>query len=223
MRTSRHHWASNALIVNLLALAWFALSAAAQTTTPNDWTWMAGSSTISCLYGNCPLNGVYGTLGTPAAGNNPGSRSPAASWTDKNGNFWLFGGAIPLLANFTGLECEAYLNDLWEFNPSTNEWAWMGGPDTFTVGHTNFQCGPSGIYGTLGVPAAGNVPGGRWNSVEWTDSNGNFWLFGGYGLDINGTLGYLNDLWMFNPSTNEWTWMGRKQQDDLRRNRVTMV
>jgi len=44
--------------------------------------------------------------------------------------------------------------------------------------------------------------------VSWTDSNGNFWLFGGYGFDSGGNYGSLNDLWEFNPTTNEWTWMG---------------
>ncbi len=48
------------------------------------------------------------------------------------------------------------LNDLWEFNPSTHEWAWMGG--SALVGSNQ---GQPGVYGTLGVAAAGNVPGGR--------------------------------------------------------------
>jgi hypothetical protein len=31
----------------------------------------------------------------------------------------------------------------------------------------------------------------------WTDSSGNPWLFGGYGYDSHGNLGYLNDLWKY--------------------------
>jgi hypothetical protein len=103
------------------------------------------------------------------------------SWTDSNGNFWLFGGAIAT---------EGYLDDFWEFNPSTNEWTWMGGSNT-----TN----QAGVYGTIGTPAAGNYPGGRYWASSWTDSSGHLWLFGGYAG---------NDLWEFNPSTNEWAWMG---------------
>ncbi len=34
------------------------------------------------------------------------------------------------------------------------------------------------------------------------------WLFGGFGIDSTGESGLLNDLWEFNPSTLEWTWMG---------------
>jgi len=144
-----------------------------------DWAWMGGSSPAV----NQPA--VYGTLGVPAAGNIPGARGAGVSWTDNSGNFWLFGGS-------------GY-NDLWQFNPSTNEWAWMGGSSAI------FQ---PGVYGALGVPASGNLPGGRSADVSWTDSSGNFWLFGGYGSDANGTVGDLNDLWQFNPSTNLWAWMG---------------
>jgi N-acetylneuraminic acid mutarotase len=152
----------------------------------NEWAWMGGSDTGQ--------PGVYGTLGTPAAGNFPGSRSQAVSWTDSSGSFWLFGGS--------GVEASGtqwgYLNDLWEFNPSTNEWAWMGGSNTVPPCQ---DCGQPGVYGTLGTPAAGNVPGTRAGAVSWTDSNGNFWLFGGEGVDASGALGPLNDLWEYQPST----------------------
>jgi N-acetylneuraminic acid mutarotase len=153
----------------------------------NEWTWMGGSSTVN-------QSGVYGTRGTPAAGNLPGSRDIATTWTDSSGNFWLFGG-FGFDVNGTDL----YLGDLWEFNPSTNEWTWMGGSNTAEKG---------GIYGTLGTPAAGNVPGCRAGASSWTDSSGNFWFFGGNGCSsLLGIVGNLNDLWEFNPSTNEWAWM----------------
>ncbi|MGO9268910.1 MAG: choice-of-anchor D domain-containing protein [Terriglobia bacterium] len=162
-----------------------------------EWTWMSGSSTVS-------QPGVYGTLGTPAAGNVPGGRQTANSWNDHSGNFWLFGG-YGLDSTSTG----GYLNDLWEFNPSTREWAWMGGNSTMSCSYQYGQslCGQPGTYGTKGTPAAGNVPGGRWSGTSQTDASGNFLLFGGNGFDSTDTFGGLNDLWEFNPSTREWTWM----------------
>jgi hypothetical protein len=166
----------------LILLACLCLSAHAQT---GEWTWMGGSNTVY-------QPGVYGTLGTPAAGNIPGSRTQAVSWTDSSGNFWLFGGE-GLDANRT----MGQLNDLWEFNPSTNQWSWMGGSNAR---------GQLGVYGSFG--AAGNIPGCRRGATSWTDHNGNFWLFGGIGIDANGNGGFLNDLWEFNPNMNVWMWMG---------------
>jgi hypothetical protein len=154
---------------------------------------MAGSSAISP--GTFGQPGVYGSLGTPADGNTPGSRVGASSWTDSSGNLWLFGGA----GCDTSDNCSIFLNDLWEFDPSTNEWTWGGGS---SIG------GQPGVYGTLGTPAAGNIPGGRDGASSWIDLSGHIWLFGGQAVDVQGNAGSLNDLWVLNPSTNEWTWMG---------------
>jgi len=60
----------------------------------------------------------------------------------------------------------------------------------------------------MGKPAAGNIPGGREWASNWTDSRGNFWLFGGDGFDSNGNRGPLEDVWEFNSSDDEWAWMG---------------
>ncbi|HEV2484205.1 MAG TPA: kelch repeat-containing protein [Terracidiphilus sp.] len=166
------------------------------TPATGEWTWMGGSSTLPGYYKGAP--GVYGTLGVPAAGNIPGGRKAAISWTDRSGNFWLFGGYGTDSAGVVNGE----LNDLWEFNPSTDQWAWMAGSST--LGSTESH---PGVYGTLGVAAPGNIPGSRDSAATWTDMSGNLWLFGGYGDDVNNLAGYLNDLWEFNPSTLQWTWM----------------
>jgi N-acetylneuraminic acid mutarotase len=147
-----------------------------------QWTWMSGSSAPNQA-------GIYGTLGVAAAGNVPGARCQAVSWTDSIGNFWLFGG---IGLDSTG--SSQYLNDLWKY--SGGEWTWMGGSN---VGEQ------SGVYGTLGTAAPGNFPGARALAVSWTDTTGNFWLFGGSGVDANGASDYLNDLWKY--SGGEWTWM----------------
>jgi len=153
-----------------------------------EWRWMSGSS-------NTANNaGVYGALGTYAAGNVPGSRDVAVSWTDADGHLWLFGGnGYDSAGNFN------ILNDLWEYDPASGEWRWMSGSGTVN----NF----GGVWGTQGVYAAGNVPGPRGSSVTWTDAGGNLWLFGGDGYDSTGTQGPLNDLWEYNPTSGEWRWM----------------
>ena len=152
----------------------------------NQWTWMAGSSIADQV-------GVYGTLGTPSPANTPGARFGAATWTDAAGNLWLFGGVgndVNGQCRGTAPPCE--LDDLWEYSPSLNEWTWMGGPDVGNV---------AGVYGTKGVPSPSNLPPPRDNAITWVDSAGNFWLFGG-DSPYN-----MNDLWKYDPSTREWTWM----------------
>ena len=68
-----------------------------------------------------------------------------------------------------------------------------------TVVPNGSPSGVTGVYGTLGVAAAGNVPGGRYGPVSWIDSSGNPWLFGGQGFASIATYGYLNDLWEYQP------------------------
>ena len=69
------------------------------------------------------------------------------------------------------------------------QWAWMGGVNT---------AGIAGVYITETPSTTGsiyNTPGSRLWGTSWVDSSGNFWLFGGAGMDSQGTSGYLNDLW----------------------------
>ncbi len=75
-------------------------------------------------------------------------------------------------------------------------WSWVNGAKAL------YQ---AGVYGTEGTASPSNVPGARAGAVSWRDSSGHFWLFGGSGVDSNGTLQDLNDLWKFD-GTN-WTWV----------------
>ena len=155
----------------------------------DEWTWEGGSSSTNQL-------GVYGTLGTAAAGNAPGSRTAAASWIDASGNLWLFGG---LGCDNAHASCAELLNDLWEYTPGTGLWTWVSGSDVGSA---------LGVYGTQGQASAANVPGGRSGLNSWIDAAGNFWLLGGEAIDKTGNFGHLNDLWKFSPMTKEWTWVG---------------
>lgn len=161
----------------LTVIIFLSFSLSAQITTNSEWTWMNGDSTAN----------------TPGTYNKPGDRFYSSKWTDANKNFWLFGG-------YGVISYAGYLNDLWKYNPSTNTW-------TFIRGSYNYV-NQTGTYGTKGVPAYNNYPGGRENSSAWTDYEGNMWLFGGDGYDSTGNPhGLLNDLWVYNPVSNKWTWM----------------
>jgi hypothetical protein len=168
-----------------IATATYTISSTAS--AAGEWTWMSGSSTASQF-------GVYGTLGAFAPGFFPGSRFSASSWIDSNGDFWLFGGLGSGSAGSSG-----DLNDLWEFNPNpganANDWAWMGGSNTGNQ---------PGVYsGTLN-------PGGRDSAATWTDGKGNYWFYGGSGVDANGAAGFLDDMWELTPSASPilWTFLG---------------
>jgi N-acetylneuraminic acid mutarotase len=145
----------------------------------NLWTWISGSSTTQSA-------GVYGTQGVASVSNIPGSRASSTGWSDNGGNFWLMGGSA-----FDSTRNLDIINDLWKYNLSSNIWTWVGGSNT-TSAH--------GVYGTLGVTAATNIPGARSLSVSWFNSSSNrVWLFGGTGLDSAATRGNLNDLWIYQP------------------------
>jgi hypothetical protein len=153
-----------------------------------EWTWVKGSNSGSGV-------AIYGTLGTASPRNTPGARNYSVSWTDKSGNLWLYGGES------TGVPLD--LSDLWQFSPTVKEWTWVSGSN---------QGGVAPVYGSVGASSASNTPGGRDSAVAWADSKGNLWLFGGFDYDsvsgANGTNQYLNDLWKFDTSKDEWTWMG---------------
>lgn len=152
-----------------------------------EWTWVSGSNTVDG-------QGVYGTKGVAAATNVPGARSNLISWTDANGNLWLFGGAG---TDSTG--AFVVFDDIWMFSPASGQWTWEGGTNTVNS---------AGVYGSKGVTAATNMPGAREISdTLWVDAAGNVWLFGGDGYDSTGTYTRLNDLWEYSPASGEWTWI----------------
>ncbi|MBN8701900.1 MAG: gliding motility-associated C-terminal domain-containing protein [Bacteroidetes bacterium] len=151
------------------------------TPSTNEWTWVHGSGAANAVP-------VYGTKGSPSPNNTPGARCLGImTWVDKNGDdLWLFGGSTP---------SSGVMNDLWRFTISTGQWTWMSGSN---------GGGSAGVYGIKGIPSSSNYPGARCeNNATWVDSIGNLWLFGG--ADFN--FDYYNDVWKFNPSSNEWTWM----------------
>jgi N-acetylneuraminic acid mutarotase len=158
-----------------------------------QWTWQAGLNTLNA-------GGIYGTQGAAAASNVPGARYDASTWTDASGTLWLFGGY--------GYDASAglgTLNDLWRYSPSTGLWTWVSGGNADNA---------SAVYGTLGVAAANSVPGARYSASSWIDAAGNLWLFGGYGYDSTGALGYLSDLWKYSPSSGLWTWVNGSNVDN---------
>lgn len=60
------------------------------------------------------------------------------------------------------------------------------------------------VDGTSLVDQGGSTtPSGRDSATYWTDSSSGFWLFGGWGVDGNGSVGAMNDFWKYSQGT--WT------------------
>lgn len=152
----------------------------------NQWTWVMGDQQIN-------RTGKYGTNGVAHAQNLPGARYCSVSWTDNNGDLWLFGG----YGYGTNPDENGPLNDIWKFSIASLEWTWIKGDSLIAA---------KGIYGTKRVSAPANNPGSRYISSSWKDASGNIWLFGGQGFDEN-AMGVLNDLWKYEAGTNQWTWI----------------
>jgi N-acetylneuraminic acid mutarotase len=160
------------------------------------WTWMSGS--VAGTPGANGAPGVYGTKQVASSSNVPGARYGANAWRDTLGNLWLFGGYGN---DSTGTLHD--LNDLWKFTPPSSgatvgTWTWVSGSN---IGSAN------GIYGVQGGASPGKFPGARNSAASTTDDKGNFWVFGGGGFASTGGSTLLNDLWRYNPSSNQWEWV----------------
>ncbi|WP_297474459.1 kelch repeat-containing protein [Ferrovum sp.] len=161
----------------------------ASSNSPGDlndlWEYAPAAKTWTWVGGSTQTN----QFGSYSSTEIPGARLASVSWTDQSGNLWLFGGQGYATSGSPG-----ELNDLWKYNPTTKTWVWIRGSSS-----TN-------QLSTLSGTAAS--PGARHDSVAWTDSTGNLWLFGGQGYAASGSLGELNDLWKFTPGTAQWTLIG---------------
>jgi hypothetical protein len=155
--------------------------------TLGQWIWHSGSTTHS-------VDSTYGDMGTGDPANTPGARHTSGTWTDVRGNLWLYG----------GYSKGSWHSDLWCYDARFGEWTWVNGSNTPNA---------APVRGTLGVPDAANTPGARSSVTTWFVPDfpdpidfvpgGKLYLFGGY----NGTTHY-NDLWSYDISSGEWTWLG---------------
>ncbi|MFT3701407.1 MAG: T9SS type A sorting domain-containing protein [Agriterribacter sp.] len=140
------------------------------------WEWVSGENVADS-------KGDYGIQGIEQKTNMPPPRSFPTGWTDNNGNLWMFGGQQGAPGE------EVFFNDVWMYKPSQDVWVWMSGDNVYDQ--------PS-VYASKFFSFK-NKPGSRRGALSWTDNDGHFWLFGGYGINDDGEKGRLNDLWEFVP------------------------
>lgn len=152
-------------------------------TTSNVWTWQSGNLSSS-------IAPVYGPKDEESESYSPGSRYAYNGCMDKNDYIWIFGGKNEALSD--------YMGDLWRYNTKANMWAWMGGSQ-------GIDAQPN--FGTKGVASDSNTPGSRWEPAIACHPDGSIWLFGGYQEFSSAPSNVLNDIWKFNTSSLQWTWV----------------
>ncbi|MFY0673377.1 MAG: T9SS type A sorting domain-containing protein [Bacteroidia bacterium] len=143
-----------------------------------NWTWISGSNVIN-------KKGVYSNIGVGNLKNVPGSRTNSSAFI-KNGQLHLFGGY-----GYDANGNKGYLGDLWKWDGTY--WVLVNGGST------------RDYRGQFYLPGYSGVPGTRSSTTISKDDNGDIWMFGGYGYDDNGGLGYLSDLWKWDGVY--WTYM----------------
>jgi N-acetylneuraminic acid mutarotase len=148
----------------------------------NEWTLVSGNPTL------VDQNGNMNAFNVPETTNYPGARVATSGWYH-GGKIYVFGGYGYPDSSSPNAGSQGHLNDLWVFDTVAKTWAMING--------TNLHDNP----GNASMPSAR-----RW-SMPWKAPNGLFWLFGGHGAGSNG-VGYLNDMWSYNNSTNTWTRFG---------------
>ncbi len=165
------------------------LSRAQVSDTSAAWAFMGGATTVGT---NASVPTTAG--GGFAAANRPRNRQYTHLWTDTRNRIWLFGGS-------GGVNAAIALNDLWVFDPAqgaVGEWRWVAGS------------GENGKHtGTLGQSSVANIPSARHQGITWKTSGDRLWIFGGqqvFGTSYT-SAAYGNDLWRFDPATEEWTWV----------------
>jgi hypothetical protein len=149
------------------------------------WTWMGGSNEANA-------KSQYVSKGVESTGI-PGARRLGISWTDAEGNLWMFGGENYWPGAHDARDIE-YYNDLWKYNINTGKWTWMKGDSIANqIGHVSSN-------------PLDSEPGSRSQSISWVDRAGDLWLFGGTMYIINSTGRELlyNDLWKYSLSSNKW-------------------
>lgn len=145
-----------------------------------EWTWVSGTTDLDSP-------GFYGTQGWPSDMSYPSGRRYSMQWMDTTNNaIWLFGGEAYDYSKEN--PTVGYFNDLWRYDINSGMWTWVSGVNTRNAAVVNYGSSAN--------------PGGRMQSVSWTDASGNLWLFGGYTVK-----GRMNDLWKYSPTAGTWTFV----------------
>lgn len=83
-------------------------------------------------------------------------------------------------------------------NVGVPDWVWMKGAN---------MPKQKGTYGTQTEAGDANTPGARSEAASASTEDGLTYVFGGNGFGQSTGPGLLNDFWVFNAETGQWTWL----------------
>lgn len=153
----------------------------------NLWTWFGGG-------GRNVMS--HGTKGVPSLTNWPMQLAWCPmTWTDDNGDLWLYGGRGYNWATPSKIKRS---NMLWRYNIASGMWTWMSGDIDFDEKNP--------LWNTIQQYSPFNTPGGRSETnCSWVDKDNNLWFFGGFTMD--GREVHCNDMWKYSIANNQWICM----------------
>ncbi|RYF55502.1 MAG: hypothetical protein EOO39_37910, partial [Cytophagaceae bacterium] len=151
-----------------------------------QWTWVAGSGLVNEAR-------VLSAPGVYDANNTMGGRDGFALWRSGN-DLYIFGGLNQF--NLYGSVLDNF-NDVWKISTTTGQYALVSDSNSPSTG----------VFGAIGVASASYIPSGRFSPAIGQDPGGNFYVISGKGYDSAATGGFIGDVWKFNPSTSEWSWI----------------
>ncbi len=158
--------------------------------TTNNWTIVNNNNSTN-----------YGIQNVENSTNNPPLTANAMTWVDANNNLWMFGGRYDYLGN-SGSKMN--YNTLWKFNTTTNKWTWMKGKNANTI-LSSFPKNHPGYYGIKGIENSLCFPMARNKGINWIKNNN---LYLGYGNNYLDFEKKMLDLWKFDITSNNFTWIG---------------
>ena len=154
------------------------------------WVYNLAIKQWKCLQDN-NITANFGTKGVFNNTNTPGKRSQSITFVDNSGNLYLMGGTY-----ITYVSSSVEYNDLWKYDITLQQWAWIGGYNTHAAGI-------AGNYGPIGVESQNYYPSSRIFSNPLVSNDGMIYIYGGHAPTYDGYDKY--DLWKYNPNNNSWT------------------
>jgi len=144
----------------------------------NQWEFLKGHLNFQYDY-----ESHYYAFNVYDVNNKPSSREHCGSGIFNN-KILIFGGD----GSYAG-------SDIWSYDINAKAWAIIS------------NRGQNEVYTDKFNESTVAHPGDRTRMASVMDKNGYFWFFGGETKDLGFHTGW-NDLWKFNPTTKNWTWMG---------------